>query len=62
MEQGYGKRQLIIEVTADLDSLVNRLLDISEKAGALAAQSRALMLDLKQEQYSANCTAPSEDD
>lgn len=61
MEHGYGKRQIVIEVSPDMDSLLNRLLDISERAGELSALSKLLIRDLKQEQHSADCTAPDND-
>ena len=50
MDTGYGKRKLVIEISADVDSMVAKLLDISEKASELSLAAKSLIRDLQQEQ------------
>ena len=49
MEMGYGKNEIIIKMTPDNDSLIAKLMDISEKAMELATSARALVNTIREE-------------
>lgn len=46
MEKGYGKHEIIVKVSPDKGSLIEKLMDISDKAEELSSEARSLIRDL----------------
>ena len=45
---GYGTRELIVRLRADQDEILDKLMDVVEKADAVAMAARSLMDEIKE--------------
>ncbi|BAK99949.1 hypothetical protein OBV_27510 [Oscillibacter valericigenes Sjm18-20] len=48
MQKGYGKHEIIVNIQPDKDSLIGKLLEISDKADELSSTASSLIRDLQE--------------
>ena len=48
MERGYGKHQLVIDVYVDEENMIQKLMELSDRANEVSALAKILIQDLRQ--------------
>ena len=49
MERGYGKHQLVVDVYVDEENMIQKLMELSDRANEVSALAKTLIQDLPQE-------------
>ena len=48
MERGYGKHQLVVDVYVDEENMIQKLMELSDRANEVSALAKTLIQDLRQ--------------
>lgn len=48
MERGYGKHQLVFDVYVDEENMIQKLMELSDRANEVSALAKTLIQDLRQ--------------
>lgn len=48
MERGYRKHQLVIDVYVDEENMIQKLMELSDRANEVSALAKTLIQDLRQ--------------